>query len=248
MKRKTKKYSFIEHLEELKKRLIYVILIFFISFIIAYYYASEIYDFLLKPLASNWHSLDKKMIYTNLAEFFFSYLKLSYYSALFITIPFLFCQIYLFVAPGLYKKEKKSILPFLIISPILFFFGAAFVYYFIFPFAWQFFLSFEQNSLNNLPVKLEAKVSEYISLTINMIIAFGVAFQMPVILALLAKMDVISADFLKKKRKFAVVFIFILAAILTPPDAITQIGLAIPMLILYELSILAIKNLNTKEQ
>ncbi len=242
------KISFIEHLYELKIRLIYVLLTFFLSFVIAYFYADKIYNFLLSPLANNWHSLDKKMIYTNLAEFFFSYLKLSYYSALFITIPFLFCQIYLFIAPGLYKQEKQSILPFVIISPILFLLGAIFVYYVIFPFAWKFFLSFEQNSFNNLPVKLEAKISEYMNLTINMIIAFGIAFQMPVILALLAKMDIISADFLQKKRKFAVVFIFILAAILTPPDAITQIGLAIPMLILYELSILAIKNLSTKEK
>ncbi len=232
------------HFNELKIRLIYSIVVFFFCFIIAYIYAEEIYRFLLLPLVKQWNSQDKHMIYTNLAEIFFSYLKLAYYTALLITIPFFTCQVYIFIAPGLYKREKKAILPFLILSPILFLLGAIFVYYIIFPLAWKFFLSFEHHNLGDISMKLEAKVSEYLTLTVNMILAFGIAFQMPILLTLLAKIGIITTEDLKQKRRFAVVLIFIVAAILTPPDAISQIGLAIPMLILYELSIVACKKMD----
>lgn len=239
------KNNLIEHFLELKLRLIYVLILFFTSFAFAYFYVEEIYQLLLNPLLNQWQAQDRSMIYTNLTEVFFSYIKLSYYVALFITIPFFVCQLYIFIAPGLYKKEKKQILPFLVLSPILFLLGAVFVYFVIFPLAWQFFLGFE--SFGNIPVKLEAKVSEYLSITINMIIAFGIAFQMPILIILLVKVGVISPEALVKKRKFAIIFIFILAAVLTPPDAISQVGLAIPMLILYELSILVVKK-NKKEE
>ena len=232
------------HFNELKIRLIYSIIIFLFCFLVAYSFSEEIYRFLLLPLTKQWVSKDKHMIYTNLAEIFFSYLKLAYYTALLITIPFFICQIYIFIAPGLYKREKKAILPFLILSPILFLLGAVFVYYIIFPLAWKFFLSFEQQHLGEMSMKLEAKVSEYLTLAVNMILAFGIAFQMPILLTLLAKVGIVTAEGLKQKRRFAVVLIFIIAAILTPPDAISQIGLAIPMLILYELSIIACKKIN----
>lgn len=233
-----------EHFGELKKRLFYVLFFFFLSFGICYYFIEDIYNFLLIPLNNSWDNADKKLIYTDLTEIFFSYLKLAYYGAIFLTIPFFACQVYIFIAPGLYKKERKAIFPFLISSPILFFLGAVFVYYFIFPLAWKFFLSFEANYQNILPIRLEAKVSEYLNIVINLIIAFGVAFQLPIILVLLAKIGLINVEQLKKKRKFAIVFIFILAAILTPPDVISQIGLAIMMLLLYELSIIIVKKVS----
>ncbi len=246
---KDKKASLASHFSELKLRFLYVIAVFLISFFIAYYYVEQIYHFLLNPLLNQWESKDRLLIYTNLAEIFFSYLKLSYYVAMCITIPFFTCQLYIFIAPGLYKREKKVILPFLISSPILFALGTIFVYYIIFPLAWKFFLSFESHSFDTqMPIKLEAKVSEYLILTINMIIAFGIAFQMPILLALLAKIGIIDDKMLKEKRRYAVVLIFIIAAILTPPDAISQIGLAIPMLILYELSVLIAKKIKKEDE
>jgi sec-independent protein translocase protein TatC len=151
-------------------------------------------------------------------------------------------QIWKFIAPGLYENEKEAILPYLIATPILFLFGGMLVYYLIMPLAIKFFLSFEASSINSaLPIQLEAKVNEYLSLVMKLIFAFGLSFQLPVILSLLARVGFVDSVFLKERRKYVVIIIFVAAAILTPPDPITQIGLAIPLLILYELSIFSVK-------
>ena len=151
-------------------------------------------------------------------------------------------QIYKFIAPGLYKNEKKAILPYLIFTPILFLFGGLLVYYLVMPLAIKFFLSFETIGSNtNLPIQLEAKVNEYLSLVMRLIFAFGISFQLPILLNLLAKIGVVNSDYLKERRRYVIVIIFALAAILTPPDPITQVGLAIPLLLLYELSIFTVR-------
>ena len=158
-------------------------------------------------------------------------------------------QIWKFIAPGLYKHEKIAILPYLVLTPILFFLGGMLVYYLIMPLAIKFFLSFESTGLStNLPIQLEAKVNEYLSLIMRLIFAFGLSFQLPVLLSLLARVGFIDSEYLKKRRKYVIVIIFAVAAILTPPDPITQIGLGIPLLILYELSILSVKIIEKKDK
>ena len=190
-----------------------------------------------------------RMIYTALTEAFFTYLKVSFYGALFISFPVLALQIYKFAAPGLYKDEKKAFLPFLVATPVLFSLGAALVYYFIFPLAWSFFLGFQTETATlGMAIELEAKVNEYLSLVMKLIFAFGLSFQLPVVLSLLARIGVVNSTFLKERRKYVVVMIFAAAAILTPPDPITQIGLAVPLLILYELSIFSVNIIEKKAE
>jgi sec-independent protein translocase protein TatC len=161
---------------------------------------------------------------------------------MFVASPIILTQIWKFIAPGLYKNEKKTLLPYLIATPVLFLLGGMLVYYLIMPLAIKFFLSFETTSqVTNLPIQLEAKVNEYLSLIMRLIFAFGISFQLPVLLSLLARVGFVDSNYLKKRRKYVVVIIFAVAAVLTPPDPITQIGLGIPLLILYELSILSVK-------
>ena len=233
----------IEHLMELRTRLLWSIGAFAICFAVCYYFSAQIYGFLARPLAEILHEQgggDRRMIFTALYEAFFTYLKVAFFGAVFFSFPMWATQLWLFVAPGLYRSEKKAILPFLVASPFLFVAGAALAYYFIFPLAWKFFISFETTpESGGLPVQLEAKVSEYLSLVMQMILAFGIAFQMPVLLTLLCRVGILSVDQLKKGRRYAIVGMFVVAAILTPPDIISQIGLAVPLLGLYEISIFA---------
>ena len=235
------KAPLISHLIELRDRLKWAVFFFFIAFCICYYFANTIYNFLVDPLYQIY--LDKgisnpRMIYTALTEAFFTYLKVSFYGALFLSFPILAMQIYKFAAPGLYKNEKKAFFPFLIATPVLFSLGAALVYYFIFPLAWSFFLGFQTSNLETgMSIELEAKVNEYLSLVLKLMFAFGLAFQIPVALTLLARAGLVSSQQLKKRRKYAIVIAFVVAAILTPPDLISQIGLGIPIIILFEISI-----------
>ena len=234
------------HLKELKNRTILTVISFFISFTICYFFATEIFYFLLKPLEEvliQNNLEDKRIIFTSLPEAFISYVKLSFFSGLIICMPIILSQAYIFIAPGLYKQEKRQLLPFFILSPILFILGAALLFYFIMPLAWQFFLNFE--AIGNIPIELEAKMDQYISLTLKMIIAFGLAFQFPLVLILLNKAGVLSREFLEKKRKIWLIIILIIAAIITPPDIISQIALAIPMYLLYEISIIFCRHKKT---
>ena len=167
---------------------------------------------------------------------------------MFVTSPIILTQIWKFIAPGLYKNEKKALLPYLIATPVLFLLGGMLVYYLIMPLAIKFFLSFETSAhLSNLPIQLEAKVNEYLSLIMRLIFAFGISFQLPVLLSLLARVGFINSEYLKRRRKYVIIIIFTVAAVLTPPDPITQIGLGIPLLILYELSILSVRLIEKKK-
>jgi len=241
--------GFISHLTELRKRLIHSFIFLFIFFIICYFFAENLYGFLVDPFAKavKDDGLERRLIFTALQETFLTYLKVSFFTAFFVTCPFILMQIWKFIAPGLYKHEKKAIIPYLILTPILFFLGGILVYYLIMPLAIKFFLSFESTGMvTNLPIQLEAKVNEYLSLIMKLIFAFGISFQLPVVLSLLARVGIVDSKFLKEKRKYVVVIIFTTAAILTPPDPVTQIGLAIPLLILYELSIFSVSIIEKK--
>ena len=247
----TEKISLVSHLTELRTRLINSLIFLFIFFIICYFFSEDIYSFLVKPYANAVQNdnLNRRLIFTALQETFLTYLKVSFFAAFFISSPLILIQIWKFIAPGLYNNEKKAIMPYLIATPILFLLGGMLVYYLIMPLAIKFFLSFETSYANTtLPIQLEAKVNEYLSLIMKLIFAFGISFQLPVVLSLLARVGFIDSIFLKKRRKYVVVMIFIAAAILTPPDPITQIGLAIPLLILYELSILSVKIIEKKNK
>ena len=252
MNNKTKEESgsFISHLVELRSRLIKSFLFLLIAFVISYIFSEEIYNFLVKPYSSAVieNNLDRRLIFTALHEAFLTYLKVAFFASIFITSPIFLTQLWKFIAPGLYKNEKRALLPYLILTPLLFIFGGMLVYYLVMPLAIKFFLTFETVAdPNSIAIQLEAKVNEYLSLIMRLIFAFGISFQLPVVLSLLARAGFIDSHYLKARRKYFVVIIFAAAAVLTPPDPITQIGLALPLLILYELSILAVKMIEKRK-
>jgi sec-independent protein translocase protein TatC len=238
-----KKMPLLDHLVELRNRLMWSALALMIAFAVCYYFSRDIYGFLTRPLAGALEGeTGRHMIFTDLTEAFFTYVKVAFWAAMFISFPVIASQIWMFVAPGLYRKERRAFLPFLLATPVLFFMGGALVYYVIFPLAWRFFISFEApGGDGTLPIEVMPKVNEYLSLVMTLIFAFGLAFQLPVLLSLLARVGLISAADLASKRRYAIVGIFVFAAIVTPPDVISQCSLAIPMLLLYEASIISAK-------
>lgn len=237
------KLPFTQHLIELRKRLLWVFAAMALGTGICYLFVDQIYSFLVQPLADAMEQgSTNRLIYTGLTEAFFTYLKVSFFAGIFLTFPILLAQLWGFIAPGLFKQEKRALLPFLIATPILFFAGGATVYYGILPMAWPFFLSFQTSGADTaLPIQLEARVSEYLDLIMTLIFAFGLCFQLPVLLTLMGKAGLVSSVILAAKRKYAIIATFVVAAFLTPPDVISQVGLAIPILGLYEISIILVR-------
>jgi len=241
--------SLIEHLTELRNRIGIIFIAFIVIFLACFIrpfgsgtpnMADLVYHWLQAPLAAREEV--SRMIFTALHEGFFTQVKVAFFVAISITFPVILLQVWRFVAPGLYQNEKRAVFPFLLATPVLFALGALMVYYVVIPLAWDFFLSFEvQGGAGSLAIEVEPRISEYLSLVMRLMFAFGVSFELPVILLLLVRADLMTAQGLAEKRKYAILFAFIAAAILTPPDVISQVLLAVPVILLYEISILGAK-------
>ena len=232
------------HLIELRGRLLLAISAMIVASAIAYVFVQDIYGFLVSPLADAMVESGgtQRLIYTGLTEAFFTYIKVAVFSGAFMVFPVLLYQVWKFIAPGLYKSERGVFFGFLIATPVLFFMGGLCVYYAVLPMVWPFFLGFQSSAAETvLAVELETRVSEYLDLIMTLIFAFGLCFQMPVVLSLLGRAGMVDADMLARGRKYAVLVTFIVAAFLTPPDVVSQLLLAIPMLALYEISIILVK-------
>ena len=231
----------ITHLLELLRRLLRSALVWLLATVGCYLVAADIYQFLLRPLAAAFPPDDAhRLIATSLTETFVTYIRLAIWAGFFASFPYIATEIYLFLAPGLYKRERGVLAPYLIAAPLLFFMGAALAYYFVMPKAWEFFISFEMpKTQGGLPLVVEAKVSEYLGLVMHIILAFGLSFQMPIILTLLVRTGMLETNVLARGRRYAVVILITVAAFITPPDILSQVLLFIPLYGLYELSIIA---------
>lgn len=242
----------LEHLIELRRRLIWAIVAFFVAFILCFAFARQLFNLLVLPYqwAIDWAGMDREkaeLIYTAPQEFFFTQVKVAMFGGLVLAFPVIASQIYKFVAPGLYKHERMAFLPFLIAAPLLFLVGGALVYFFFTPMVMWFFLAMQQTGGGGeVQISLLPKVSEYLSLIMTLIVAFGLVFQLPVVTSLMTKAGLITSQGLKDKRKYAIVIAFVVAAVLTPPDPASQIGLAIPAILLYEISIWLAKMIEKK--
>jgi len=237
------KAPLLEHLVELRNRLIWSLSAFVLAFLVCFYFAPYIYEFLAQPLANALEGQpDRRMIATALQETFLTYVKVGAFGALCLAFPFMAAQLWLFIAPGLYRHEKKAFLPFLLATPVMFLIGAAFVYYVLMPMAIHFFLGFETAGASGvLPIQVEARVSEYLGLVMTLIFAFGMCFQLPILLTLLGRVGIVSSAGLVSARRYAIVAVFVLAAIVTPPDVISQVTLALPLIVLYEVSVFLVR-------
>ena len=248
--------SLMDHLTELRSRLLISIVVFVVLFLLCLVkigdpsssIADQVYLFLQKPLADLLSERGGRMIFTGLHEGFFTQIKVAFFTSISISLPIILIQVWKFVAPGLYKNERNAMLPFMIATPFLFILGAAMVYYMVIPLAWQFFLSFEINpGQGALPIEVEPRISEYLSLVMRLMFAFGLSFELPVVLLLLVKSGFVTPDGLASKRRYAILTSFVAAAILTPPDVISQVMLATPIIILYEMSIIAARIMYKKD-
>jgi sec-independent protein translocase protein TatC len=226
------KQPFLSHLEELRKRLVVCAIGVGVGFAIAYIFSERLFQLLVAPLKAVMPEGDQ-LIFTNLPEMFFAYIKVAFIAGILAAAPLIFYELWMFIAPGLYQKEKKMAIPFVISSTILFVGGALFGYFVVFPFGFKFFIGFSNEYVKALP-----SVKQYFSFSLKLLFAFGVVFELPVIIFFLSKMGIVTPQFLSQKRKYAILLTFILAAILTPPDVITQCMMAGPLIVLYEIGIL----------
>jgi sec-independent protein translocase protein TatC len=236
------KAPLLDHLLELRTRLMYCVGGFFLAFLVSFFFSTEIFNILIKPFEWGIGAQATNFIVTGLLEFFMTKLKIAMFGGLFIAFPLIASQVYLFVAPGLYKHERNAFLPYLFATPLFFILGAALVYFFLMPVAVRFFSGLLAAAGSaDMPVELMPRVSEYLDFMMTLILAFGLCFQLPVILTLMGQIGVVSYAQLKSGRRFAIVGVFVVAAVVTPPDVISQIAMAVPLMLLYELSVQAVR-------